>query len=319
MKTIRKLLVLLITAAFFVCINACLYVTVTRRCRNNFGSAASARMIDAERYVPFTADNALVDAAASLAIEGDLPVLDGATALLPVYAAAAQALYPEDSCPFDGKAYLPSSALQYRNTVGAYRAIVDGDADIIFCAAPSQGQLDYAEEKGISLVFTPIGREAFVFFVNRENPVDGLTTQQVRDIYAGHITSWAEVGGANRLINPVDRREGSGSQSAMLRFMGGEAIRKHPLAFTGASIGFSFRFYMTGIVEDSGVKLLALDGVAPTPENIASGAYPVVSEFFAVTRANEVNPNVQRVVDWLLSDEGRALIEAVGYVPTRLN
>lgn len=67
-------------------------------------------------------------------------------------------------------------------------------------------------------------------------------------IYAGDYTNCSEVGGVNRVINPVTRLSGSGSQSAMVAFMGNREIAlKSPFAITGASIGFSFRF-----IEESG-------------------------------------------------------------------
>ena len=63
--------------------------------------------------------------------------------------------------------------MQYNNTVRGYQAIVDGSTDLFFCAAPSREQQTYAEGQGAELVFVPIGLEAFVFFVNEHNPVQG--------------------------------------------------------------------------------------------------------------------------------------------------
>lgn len=54
-----------------------------------------------------------------------------------------------------------------------------------------------------------------VLFANENNPVDSLTVEQVRGIYAGEYTNWSQRGGANRVINPVTRLLDSGSQSAM--------------------------------------------------------------------------------------------------------
>lgn len=316
-KTPKKILLIFLTLLFFCGLHAAFFGLVTSRCRNNFSDAATMRSIDVENYLPFDENSRIPNFSASLSLKGQLPVLDGATALLPVYSAVAHALYPGDSCPFVDGAFLAESAVQYRNTVGAYKAIVDGAADIVFCAAPSEGQREYARDKGVELVYEPIGLEAFVFFVNSANPVDGLTSAQIRDIYSGRITDWAEVGGPSRLIHPISRKEGSGSQSAMLRFMNGEQLCRRPFGFLGASIGFSFRWYVEGIVQDSRVKLLAVDGAFPTAESIRNGSYPIVSNFYAIYRKGDPNPNIQLVVEWLLSDEGQQLIEACGYVPLR--
>lgn len=314
MRIFRQMISLALVIALFAGFNVGVYGLVTSRCANNFGTASQLRSIDAENYRPFDEQSRIVKHEASLQMEDDLPVLDGATALLPVYAAVAHAVYPADSCPYDETGYLPDSAVQYRNTVGAYKAVVDGTADIVFCAEASEEQKAYAAEQGVELVFQPIGHEAFVFFVNAQNPVEDVTQEQIRGIYAGQITNWREVGGSNRLIHPIDRQPGSGSQSAMLRFMGDMPIRKSPFAFLGASIGFSFRYYVEGIVADSHIKMLKVDGVEPSAESIRSGAYPVVSHFYAVYRKDDPNPNVKLLVDWLLTEEGQRIINESGYV-----
>ena len=93
-----------------------------------------------------------------------------------------------------------------------------------------------------------------------------------------------------------------------------EIGRKSLLAITGASIGFSFRYYMDGIVENNLVKMLSLNGVYPSAQNIQNRSYPIVTQFYAIYRADNDNENIPDLVDWLLSDEGQALIEKSGYV-----
>lgn len=157
--------------------------------------------------------------------------------------------------------------------------------------------------------------EAFVFFVNENNPVKELTTQQIRDIYAGEIRNWSLVGGANRTINPVTRVSGSGSQTMMERFMGEREIgRKSPFAVTGGSIGFSFRYYLDGIIGNESVKMLSLNGVYPSAENIRNGTSPVITQFYAIYRADNDNPNISVLIDWSLSAEGQTIVEQSGYV-----
>ena len=324
----RQLSLLLCVVLLFGSFNIGLYTLLTRRLANNFSTTAQAKMIDVKRYLPFEETSDLARVKTSLKLTGDLPVLDGAAALVPVYAAVINALYPEGSVTYEGGAFsddnyygenfAPDSKMQYKNTVRGYKAIVDGGTDVFFTAAPSEEQTQYAEEQGVTLRYVPIGLEAFVFFVNRNNPVDSLTAEQIRSIYAGEITNWAQAGGANRPINPVTRLKGSGSQTAMDRFMGDIPYgKKSPLVLFGASLGYSFRYYMEGIVGNEDVKMLAMNGVAPTKENIKKRAYPIVAEFFAVYREDNENPNIPILIDWLLSDEGQTLIEESGYVRIR--
>lgn len=322
---LKQILSVLLIIVFFACFNLSLYVLFTYRLSNNFSDTSQAKMIDVSLYLPHKEESDLARVEASLKLTDNLPVLDGAAALVPVYASIIDCVYPKGSVTylggsfsddnFYGENFAPDSKMQYKNTVRGYKAIVDGETDILFCAAPSAEQKAYAQEKGVELVYVPVGLEGFVFFVNKNNPVDSLTTQQIRDIYSGKYTNWADIGGPDRIINPVTRLEGSGSQSAMNAFMGETKIApKSPLAVTGGAIGFSFRYYMDGIVENDGVKMLSLNGVEPSAENIQNGTYPIIAKFYAIYRADNKNENIPLLIDWILSDEGQKLIEDSGYV-----
>ncbi|MBQ2944320.1 MAG: substrate-binding domain-containing protein [Ruminococcus sp.] len=322
---VKQLLALLLILVLFLAFNGSIYMLLTKRLANNFSSASQSKMIDVKQYLPFEASSNLAKVDSSLKLSDNLPVLDGAAALVPVYASIIHNVYPEGSVTFEGGAFsddnfygenfASDSKMQYKNTVRGYTAIVDGETDILFCAAPSDEQKQYALEKGVELVYVPVGLEAFVFFVNSQNPVDNLSSEQIKGIYSGQYTNWAELGGANRIINPITRLEGSGSQSAMNAFMKGEEIApKSPLAITGASIGFSFRYYMDGMVANKGVKMLSMNGVYPSAENIRNGSYPVIAQFYAIYRADNTNENIPILIDWLLSEEGQTLIEKSGYV-----
>lgn len=322
---LRQMLALILVLAVFFAFNLSVYMLLTKRLANNFSSASQAKMIDVESFLPFEEDSDLAQVDSSLKLTDNLPVLDGAAALLPVYASIIHNVYPEGCVTYEGDTFsddnfygenfAKDSKMQYKNTVRGYEAIVDGTTDILFCAAPSQEQKQYAQDKGVELVYVPVGLEAFVFFVNENNPVDNLTAEQIRGIYSGKYTNWSQVGGANRIINPVSRLEGSGSQSAMNAFMKDEKTApKSPLAITGASIGFSFRYYMDGIVGNEGVKMLSMNGVYPSAENIQNGTYPVIAQFYAIYRADNTNENIPTLIDWILSDEGQTLIEESGYV-----
>lgn len=82
------------------------------------------------------------------------------------------------------------------------------------------------------------------------------------------------------------------------------------------AIGFTFRFYSTEMVDNDQIKLLEIDGVAPTKENIRAGTYPITSELYIVTAGSD-NRNVEPLIEWVLSKQGQALVEKVGYVPIK--
>ena len=321
----KQMLAIVAVILVFALFNGSIYALLTRRLANNFSDVTQAKMVDVAKYLPHDTNSELARVDSSLKLTEELPVLDGAAALVPVYAAVIDAVYPKGCVTYEGGAFsddnfygenfASDSKMQYKNTVRGYQAIVDGTTDILFCASPSAEQVQYAAEQGVELVYVPIGLEAFVFFVNAKNPVENLTVEQVRGIYTGEYTNWADVGGPYRPINPVTRLKGSGSQSAMDAFMGDMEIgQKSLFAIAGGSIGFSFRYYMDGIVDNGEVKMLALNGVYPSAENIQNGSYPVIAQFYAIYRKDNTNKNIPVLIDWLLSDEGQTLIEKSGYV-----
>lgn len=271
-----------------------------------------------------------LDEPSELNLSGTLR-LDGATALYPVYAAFAQATYPAEVLS-DANPYIHDSIVRCTTTTNAYEALIDGKVDIIFVAGSSQAQAEYARSKGEEMIFTPIGCDAFVFFVNTKNPIDSLTVSQLRNIYSGQITDWSEMGSNLGVIRAFQRDEGSGSQSQMVRFMGGTELMQPPeenvIANMGGiiqavadyknyknAIGYSFRFYAETMMPDDQIKLLAIGGIEPTKENIANGSYPLAGQFYAVHLASNDNPEIEPFIEWMLSSQGQQLIEKTGYVP----
>jgi phosphate transport system substrate-binding protein len=284
--------------------------------------------VDIEDYQPFSKDNRLARPASppSLRIASDYPRLDGAIGSYPLYAAVAQAVYAGLDEETAGE------IVDCTNTVDAYVRLIVGEVDIFFGMAPSREQREYAAAKGLTLTQTPITKEAFVFFVHKDNPVRSLTQAQVRAVYSGRIQNWKELGGPDERILAFQRPEGSGSQTTMLRIMEGEAIAR-PLREAVAAgmadilevvayrnrknaLGYSFRWYATVLFVNPDIRLLAIDGIEPTPENIRSGAYPFTVSRLAVT-ARPLNPQSKSLIDWILGPEGQDLIARIGYVPLR--
>ncbi|MDR3265105.1 MAG: substrate-binding domain-containing protein [Synergistaceae bacterium] len=280
----------------------------------------------------------MLDFSPSLHLSEDLPRLDGATSFYPVYRTIAREVYPGN---VNRKDFLSVS-----RTDEAYNRLIRGEADLIFVLQPSDGQLRDARDAGVELRLTPIAKEAFVFFVSERNPASNLSIGQIQEIYLKKITNWKEVGGDDEKILPFQRPENSGSQTAMLKevmkgkelpaplraeysgTMGGTVRRVAEYRDYPGAIGYSFRFFTLNMVlysteygynsslrekAEGRVRLLSVDGIAPTVENIRNGSYPFTTDVFVAT-AGTKNPHVQELIDWILSPEGQALIEKVGYV-----
>jgi len=321
----RRKLLLILSA---VCAAAGLATAMPYFYKESLATVKDAE-VDLYGYQPFTQSEKLarLDHPASLELVKDVPHLDGATALYPLYAAFAEAVYPEKS--YDAYA----SEIRSSTTPEAYSRLIKGEADVIFAAGPSDSQKRTAEQAGVNLKLTPIGREAFVFFVNAQNDVDNLSSEDIRRIYAGDVTNWRELGGSDDEIRPFQRPDGSGSQTAFINFMGNIPIQEPETEDVASgmggiinevasyrnyknAIGYTFRFYSTEMVRNEKIKLIGVDGVEPAIGSIRSGEYPLVSEFYAIT-ADSVNPHIQPFLDWIVSPEGQKLVEKTGFVSMR--
>lgn len=281
--------------------------------------------IDIQAYLPFEENSKIVKTdSKTLKLTENLPRIDGAAALFPVYSAFVNAVYPNTTKLHDG-------IFEYNNTPDGYRLLAEKETDIFIGVYPSDEQRAYAEENQTTFEYTPIGTEAFVFFVHKDNPITNLTTEQIKDIYSGKITNWKDVGGKNEKIAAFQRNEGSGSQSMLKRFMGDTPITDAPTEMVNDlmagiieqvadyksktnSIGFSFRYYVEGIIKNPDIKMISIDGAAPTSENIRNGSYPILTPIYAVTYKENQNGNVDKLLEWILSDEGQYIINETGYV-----
>ena len=262
---------------------------------------------------------------AAISFAENHPKLDGATAAYPVYAAMVQEIYKGLDERTVGQ-YVACS-----KTNEAYERLINGDIDIFFGAQPSKQQIESAKKKGIEFTLTPIAKEAFVFFVNKENPVSGLAHHQIQDIYQKKITNWSEVGGNTERIMPFQRPDNSGSQTIMLAMvmqdkplptplweeyaagMGGVISQVAQYRNYSSAIGYSFRFFATGMKPNDSIKLLAINEIEPSTDNIRNGIYPFTIDVYAVT-AGSANENTQTLIQWILSEQGQRLIEICGYV-----
>jgi len=260
----------------------------------------------------------------------EMPKLDGAEAAYPVYSAFADIVYENISS-------IQSSwdIVSFTNTIYAYERLISGDVDIYFGAEPSKEQQEMAKRQGKELVMTPIGKEAFVFFVNPDNEVDSLDVSEIQSIYSGKVKNWSELGGKNERIIAFQRPENSGSQTLLQKIMGDTPIMEPlkedvPEGMGGIieqvadyrnydnSIGFSFRFFATGMRDNSNIKLLAIDGVEPTPENIASGKYPFTANLYAITLKDNTKSTIEPFLEWMKGPQGQEIVEKIGYIKTEL-
>lgn len=199
------------------------------------------------------------------------------------------------------------------------KAAGDGTADI---GNASREIKDSELETYPNLAIFTIARDGIAVVAHPEVTVDELTLDQVRQIFAGAITNWSEVGGEDQPITVISREEGSGTRGAFEEMvMGEDTVITDAAIFqdsngkvrTAVSSTPNSIAYLSFGYLDNSVLAIAIDGVEPTVENAASGAYPVVRPLNMVTNG-EPEGIVKTFIDFVLSDEGQAIVEDQGYL-----
>ena len=103
MKTKRQWMMITALILFFVLLNVGMFQLFTKKCINDYSEGLQAKSIELDQYLPFDEHSEIVKLDGSLHLRDDLPVLDGAAALYPVFSAFFHAVYPEDAQSFDGR------------------------------------------------------------------------------------------------------------------------------------------------------------------------------------------------------------------------
>ena len=277
---------------------------------------------------------------------GSYPNIDGSTVCIPMAAEfARQHLQMND---YDARqiAIFSTTANAYDNLIqktkrgSAFlqpeRVFEPKMIDLIIVTEPSDDELEQARTAGVTLVVEPVCWDAFVFITHKNNPVNSLTVEQIQKIYAGEITNWSEVGGLDQEIVAYQREPNSGSQTTMEKqVMNGLPMLEAPMAKIvygmgqlveevvseyvneQYSLGYTFKYYVDTLYVNDKIKVIAIEGIAPSDENIRNNSYPFCANYFAVYRAEDADGVAGQFVAWMLSEEGQCCIAQAGYIPLR--
>lgn len=205
------------------------------------------------------------------------------------------------------------------------RHVVSGEADL-------GGSCRYhlpEDPREAGAGFEPVAWDALAIITHKDNPVDGLSLAQVRDIFTGKITNWKEVGGPDAKIELYTRT----SQYSGV----GRTLRKLIFADFNQEISSSKAFKSSGPLEKaivatpnsigiSGIssarlrdlKLLNLEGMSPSYENIKSGKYQLYRPLYITynPRSPKIT-NIKQFVSFCHSREGREIMRKNGTLPYR--
>ncbi|MCS6907749.1 MAG: phosphate ABC transporter substrate-binding protein, partial [Anaerolineales bacterium] len=204
-------------------------------------------------------------------------------------------------------------------SVVGIRAVHEGTADIGMASRALKDE----EAQGINVY--PIALDALAIVVNSENPVTGLTLEQLQDIYFGKITNWKELGGNDLEIVPVQREISSGTRGAFdeIALEKQEAtapalvtvITAGDVAATVAKNPGAIGYVGFGNLEPH-LKVLEIDGILPSPETIKAGQYRLYRPLSLLTGPNS-QPLAQHFIDFVLSETGTKYIEEFGWIAVK--
>jgi phosphate transport system substrate-binding protein len=182
-----------------------------------------------------------------------------------------------------------------------------------------------APEKG-TVETISIGASGTGVGVNATNTVKALTKDQVVKIFNGTITDWRDVGGTPGKIRVLLREPESSTRAAFESYFFGstkpvypkDAIEVFQIDETLKAIG-SFKDSVGMMTMNAqafsatDMKLLTIDNVAATRENLANGTYPIRRPLFFVynTDATKLKPAIKSFIDWVKGTDGQKVIASL--------
>jgi phosphate transport system substrate-binding protein len=205
-------------------------------------------------------------------------------------------------------------------------ALIDGTTDIADSSREiKQGEVDKAKANGVNPYEIPIALDALSVVVNPQNPVNALTTEQVKKIYVGEITNWKDVGGPDIPIVVVARDTSSGTYEAFIELALGKGVNitdkaivqasnqtvKNTVALTKGAIGYIGLGYV-----DSSVKAISYDGVLPSKETAKNKTYKLSRYLYMYTNGQPTGA-VKDFIDFVLSSEGQNIVDSVGFIKVK--
>lgn len=238
-------------------------------------------------------------------------------------------------CGITKKAFMAELARAYRKKTGV-NIVLQGGGATKGIRSLAKGTIQLGGACRPAMEFNPAERyvqqypvawDAIVFIVNKNNPVDSISLEQVRGIYTGDITNWKQLGGRDAdielyarngsisgvgltlrelVFHDVDKRFHEGTHFVKSSGPAEKSVMRSVNAFTATGISSAKR---------RDVKILRVDDREPSYENIKSGHYILYRPLYLVTRMQETNPLVLDFLKFAQSEEGKEIIRTAGTVP----
>lgn len=200
-------------------------------------------------------------------------------------------------------------------------AVNIGNSDV-----PSADKLEDKSKAG-KLVDTKVAGIAFAMVVNKDVKVESLTEKQIQDIFAGKVKNWKEVGGNDEKINIINRPASSGTRATFEKLlMKGTKVNdslgtaqdsngavEQSVNSTPGSVSYLAMSYLVGDKKDA-LKVLKINNVEPTNENVAAKKYPFWSYEYMITDGQPKDA-VKGFIDFVSGEDFAATVKKMGYIP----
>ena len=271
---------------------------------------------------PASSASSEVPAAPILSVD-EFPVTDGSTACIPLIAQVMADTTGMDLETAQSCVTTNTTAWAWRN-LGLYGDNENGTKLIIAYEAPDSVKEELAAD-GAPLDQKALGRDALVFIVNEENPVQSLTQQQLRDIYAGKITNWKEVGGDDATIVVLNRKAGSGTRATFeAAVFGDEAVdfkgdaeldKSGDVQTQMGSTDNAISYLDFSHFDDSKFNAIKVEGVEPKSANVTDDSFKIwaTEHMYCAKDADEAT---KAFLEFMLSDDVQGkLVEEQGFIP----
>lgn len=254
------------------------------------------------------------------AFAADKVSVTGSTTVLPLAEAEAEA--------FNGQQTDCQVSVTGGGTGAGITAAGEGRADIAMASREiKDSEREKYKPKGNFQQFF-IGYDGICIVVSKpvyDAGVKAITKAQLKDIYAGKIKNWKELGGSNASIYAIAREEGSGTRDTFNELVMGSTTAETPGVSTAAGGSAEVKTAVTGsdkaigyigfsYAESGDLGVLTYEGVTPDVRNIKSGSYPLTRHLYFYT-LNEPTPCAQKFIDFVLSPTGQKIAGDNGFIP----
>ena len=217
--------------------------------------------------------------------------------------------------------------------------LINNEIDIAILPELTEDQINTVVNSGVQLESIALTKDALVFQTNSTNSIDNLNSDDLRKIYSGSVENWSEVGGESIEIKAFQKPTGSYIQDMMInRVMQNteikEQIKENIIGDNVAiadlnseyyneegRIGYTLYNYYNIMYNDvsEGVlnsdKLLSIDNVAPTSENILNNTYPYTITYYIIFNSSQPQDgNVRKWISSVFSEEGKNITKEAGYI-----